>query len=98
MAIWTRQPQEKEGSYFFSGDFYATQGVARELGAAEVLAIYLDARAAVKQYDGIDYLQVYTDEKGRKLFFIDQLSKEMIDSGQFRKEDNYCVLMFAHEY
>lgn len=98
MAIWTRQPQEKEGSYFFSGDFYATHGIASELSEAEVLAIYLDARCAVKQYDGIDYLQVYTDEKGRKLFFIDQLSKEMIDSVQFRKEDNYCVLMFAHEY
>lgn len=98
MANWKRKPQERDGSYLFSGQFYSTRGVASELSMDEILFIYQDVRAFAKQKCGIDYLQVYTDESGRKLFFIDQLSREMIDSGEYRDEDNHCTLMFASEY
>lgn len=98
MAHWKRNPQEENGSYFFSGKFYATSGVARELTANEILFIYQDIKAFVKEMNGIDYLQVYTDENGRKLFFLDQLNKKMIESGQFKAEQNHCTLMFAEEY
>ena len=98
MAIWTRQKQECEGSYFFSGQFYATRGVSQDLSPAEILSIYMDVQAFAKQKNGIDYLQVYTDEQGRKLFFIDQLNTEMIASGEYRPEDNHCTLLWAHEY
>ncbi len=64
----------------------------------EILFIYQDVRTFAKQKDGIDYLQVYTDGKDRKLFFIDQLSHEMVESGEYREEDNHCTLMFASEY
>jgi hypothetical protein len=98
MATWTRKPQEKEGSYFFSGQFLVTRGVNMELSPEEILAIYQDVQAFVKEKDGIDYLQVYVDEEGRKLFFIDQLNREMIESGDYAEEHNHCTLMFAHEY
>lgn len=98
MTNWTRKPQEKGGSYFFAGQFYTTKGVATELTVEEIMEIYVDARNYVWHHNGADYLFVYTDEQGRKLFFIDNLSKEMIESGQYRPEDDYCTLMFASEY
>ncbi len=98
MGHWKRQPQERDGSYEFSGQLYATKGVSNELSADEILSIYQDVQAFAKNKHGIDYLQVYKDEKGRKLFFIDQLNREMINSGEYAEEDNHCTLMFASEY
>lgn len=98
MATWTRKPQEQEGSYFFSGAFYVTRGIQTELSDEEIRGIYFDVQRYVLLHNGADYLFVYQDESGRKLFFIDQLNKEMIASGEFKPEYNYCTLMFAHEY
>ena len=98
MTTWVRKPQEKEGNYFFSGQFYVTRRVAGELQVEEILSIYQDVQAFVREQNGIDYLQVYIDENGRKLFFIDNLDKDMVANGQYRPEDNYCTLMFASEY
>lgn len=95
---WTRQPQEKGGSYFFAGQFYTTKGVATELTVDEIMEIYVDAKNYVWHNDGADYLFMFTDEQGRKLFFIDNLNKEMIESGQYGPEYDYCTLMFASEY
>lgn len=98
MAKWKREPEECQGSYFFSGQFYVTRGVADELTSSEILSIYRDVQTFVQAKKGIDYLQVYMDEQGRKLYLIDQLSKEMIASGQYRPEDNHCTLLWAYEY
>lgn len=98
MATWTRQPQEIGGKYQFSGQFVVTQTVQDELTKLEIIGIYYDVLKFVEEKGGIDYLQVYTDEQGRKLFFIDQLNKDMIESGEHDAEDNYCTLLFAHEY
>jgi len=98
MTTWTRKPQENEGTYFFSGKFLATAGVSNELPEAEILSIYKNVQAFVKEQNGIDYLQVFEDKKGRRLFFIDQLNQEMIASGNFRPEDNHCTLLFDYEY
>lgn len=98
MATWTRKPQEQIGSYFFSGQFYATQGITSELTMDEILFIHKDVQAFAKERGGIDYLQVYVDETGRKLFFIDQLSKEMVESGDYQDEDNHCTLLLSSEY
>lgn len=98
MATWTRKPQEQIGTYLFSGQFYATRGVASELSADEILFIYQDVKAFAKERNGIDYLQVYVDEMGRKLFFIDQLNREMVESGNYEEKENYCTLLFASEY
>ena len=66
MATWTRKPQENEGTYFFSGKFLATAGVSNQLPEAEILSIYKNVQAFVKEQNGIDYLQVFEDEKGRR--------------------------------
>lgn len=98
MCNWERKPQEKTGSYFFSGQFYTTKGVATTLTVDEIMSIYTDAKMYVWHNDGADYLFVYTDEQDRKLFFIDNLSKEMIESGEYKPEDNYCTMMLSTEY
>ena len=98
MIKWTYKPQEQEGSYFFSGTFLTTAGVASELSKEEILNIYQQTQQLVKEKNGIDYLLVFEDQAGRRLFFIDQLNRQMIESGDFKAEYNYCTLLFAHEY
>lgn len=98
MATWTRQPQERDGNYFFYGKFVITKGVHEALTQEEIMSIYFHIQELVLEKDGLDYLQVFIDENKRKLFFIDQLDKYMIESGDYQKEDNYCTLLFAHEY
>ena len=96
---WIRQVQEQEGSYFFSGQFFVTQGIQSSLTQEEILAIYLDVRELAEEKNGIDYLVVYIHkETKQKLFFIDQLNKEMIESGEYKEEHNLCTLMIASEY
>ena len=98
MAKWTRQPQEQEVSYHFSGTFYATRGIQELLSQEEILAIYQEIQKLVKENDGLDYLQVYVAEGEEKIFFIDQLNKEMIESGDYKEEYNYCTLLLSSEY
>lgn len=98
MATWTRKPQETKGTYQFTGQLVVTASVSAALKKVEIIGIYYDILKFVEEQGGVDYLQVYTDEKGRKLFFIDQLDKTMIESGDHDTEDNYCTLLFAHEY
>lgn len=98
MAIWQRQPQDRDGSYHFSGHFYATCGIMESLSIEEILLIRQDIQSFVREKKSVDYLQVYMDETGRKLFFIDQLNQEMIESGEYEDIDNYCTLMLASEY
>jgi len=91
--------QEKEGDYFFNGIFYITQSVQNLLTIDEVFEIYTFTQDLVKQHKGIDYLQsFYHVEQDCKLFFIDQLSKSMIENGQFSYQENYCTLMLASDY
>ena len=96
---WGRQTQERAGSYWFSGQFLVANGVQALLTPEEILAIYLEIQQLVKEKNGLDYLQVYIhSETEQKLFFIDQLSKEMIESGDYLPEYNYCTLLLAEEY
>lgn len=99
MANWQRQPQERnDQKYFFAGKFYMTKGVFDNLHFEEIISIYQDVKTFVEQKNGIDYLQVYTDAQGRKLFLVDQLDKRMIESGEYKEEHNYCTLLLADEY
>lgn len=97
MATWKRKPQEQEGTYFFSGKFVATKTVTEELSEIEILTIYQEIQKLVKEKNGLDYLQVF-EKNGQRLFFIDQLNKEMIASGEFAPEHHYCTLLFDYEY
>jgi len=95
---WQIQPQEQEGTYYFSGSFLVTNGVKAKLTAEEIRAIYLLIQKLVREQNGIDYLIVFKDGQGDKLFFIDQLNQAMIASGDHPPEHNYCTLMLASEY
>ena len=62
MSKWKRKPQEQEGTYFFSGQFYITRGVQELLIPEEVHRIYLEIQQLVEEQEGLDYLQVYVHE------------------------------------
>ncbi len=99
LGDWLHQPQENEGSYEFSGTFYMTVGVQQALSEYEIFLIYRFIKLLAFDKNNLDYLQVFTHkESGQKLFFIDQLNREMIESGKYSAEDNYCTLLLAHEY
>lgn len=96
---WEHQAQEVKGTYFFSGTFYITKGIQELLNAEEIQTIFFYVKEKVKEENGLDYLQVFIHKtKGTKLYFIDQLNTEMIASGQFKPEYNYCTLLLADEY
>lgn len=98
-SLWLLQPQGQEGKFFFSGQFYVTRGVEDLLSYDEIFELYRRVKQLVLEKNGLDYLQVFKHKQTKqKLFFIDQLSKEMIASGQFRPEDNHCTLLLADEY
>ncbi len=96
---WLYQPQESEGSYQFSGNFFVTAGIQQTLTEEEIFDIFLFIQLQVKEKNNLDYLQVFiNNETGQKLFFIDQLNREMILSGDYSANDNYCTLLLASEY
>lgn len=60
-------------------------------------ALELLRKVQERAKDGADYLQVFL-RNGQKLFMIDNLNQEMIDSGQYSDEDNYATLMRSDEF
>lgn len=99
MFKWEIQPQERGGTYRFSGRFVVTQGVASLLSEAEIMLLYWQVRYLVEQNDGIDYLVVFIhEETGQKLYFIDQINDEMKASGGHPPEHDYCTLLLKEEY
>lgn len=98
MTKFTRKPQKTEETYFFSGQMLITQGAIQAFTKEEVMAVIADLQAFVAAQNGADYLQVYEFADGRKLWIIDQLNKEMIESGDFQPEDNHCTILLPEEY
>ena len=95
---WQRQPQECDGDYHFDGQIYATCGITEQLPNSDVFQIVSDVRRAVSEQMGLDYLQVFKNGEGEKIYFIDNLSRQQVESGVYPKEEHYATLMFAHEY
>lgn len=102
MNTWTRKPQEQEGEYYFNGKTFVTSGISENLTEEEIKYIVMDILQAVKTQDGIDYLQVYENGEGDKIFVIDQLNKSMLEGNGYtekqKEEYNYFTIMFNHEY
>lgn len=93
------QISKDEGDYHFNGTFYVTKTVHNTLTSQEIIEIYNFTQDLVKQHKGIDYLQVFFRiENDCKLFFIDQLNQQMLQSGEYNEEHHYCTLMLATEY
>lgn len=71
------QPQEPPlndpcSNKFFAGKpFAATQGAVLEFGELTVLACLRLLQREAMKHDGIDYLQVFKDADGRRLWFIE---------------------------
>lgn len=71
------QPQEIAvddpcSNCFFAGKpFAATQGALREFGELSVLACLRLLQREAMKHDGLDYLQVFKDAEGRRLWFIE---------------------------
>lgn len=96
---WVRQPQETEGTYMFSGQLLITSGARSLLTDEEINLIITDVKEFVEQENGIDYLLVYQHSKTKqKLFFIDQLNREMIASGGYKTEHNHATILLPSEY
>ena len=68
--MWTRS-QEVEGDCRFDGRGLMTRAVADSLSPFDVVEITRQLRASVKTHDGLDYLQIFTSEDGRKVWAID---------------------------
>ncbi len=96
---WICQKQEQPGTYMFSGKFYVSAKVSSLLSDFEIAFIFSDVQKLVLKEDGIDYLVVYVHEvTGQKLFFIDQLDRGMVASGEYKAEYNHATLILAEEY
>lgn len=99
MAIWKRQTQEKKGDYWFNGRSFVTRKVFDEVPPDEIAEIIADLLAFVAEERGIDYLQVYVNEVTKqKIWVIDQLSREQVESGEFAEDDNHWTILFPEEY
>lgn len=102
MATWTRQRQERPGDYFFSGRAFMTAGVKGALTPIEIVRITSDLRRAVREEEGLDYLQVFRCDDGRTVWAIDQLSRSMKENGSYTREQiqqyDYWTLLLPDEY
>ncbi|KAA3597455.1 MAG: hypothetical protein DWQ06_13710 [Calditrichaeota bacterium] len=106
-----QEPEYEQGDYFFSGFTLVTNGVNTELRQEEIVKLVLFIKVLVQEKNGIDYLQVFDEElfesetwvkTERKIFIIDQLSKEMLEGDGYtkeqKKENNHFTILFADEY
>ena len=102
MATWTRQPQEREGDYFFSGRGLMTAGVNHDLTPLEIAWITSNLKRAIHENNGLDYLQVFKCDDGRTVWAIDQLSQSMKEGDGYTpdqiKEYDYWTLLLPEEY
>ena len=102
LASWNRKPQECEGDYFFSGRAVMTHGVADALSPEELFFIVVDLKRAVEEHEGLDYLQVYTCDDGRRVWVIDQLSRSMKEGKDYTPaeitEYDVFTLLLPEEY
>jgi len=66
-------PQEKEGTYQFSGKFVATRNAIEKFSEPVIFAAYTVLQKEVTRKGGLDYLQVF-DIDGERMWFIDDVS------------------------
>jgi hypothetical protein len=100
LTEWELQPQEQEGEYMFSGTSYMTRGINEALHPLEVVQIVAKVKERVEANNGADYLQVFKDGTGRKIFVIDQLNRKMKaeNPAEWVKENDIFTILFAEEY
>lgn len=98
MSNWVRLPQEREGKHQFKSQIVLTTEVNAKLRPLEILAICRDIRGFVEENGGAYYFQVYQNEIGEKLYFIDQGPPENAMDVDVPEDELCCVLLYPHEY
>lgn len=100
MAIWKMKKQECEGTYMFQGHLLVSAEVQADIPREEIIEIIETTQSIAKEKGGLDYLQVFENEYGEKLYFIASANQDMLESGNFDPDDieyNNCVLCYPHE-
>jgi hypothetical protein len=93
------KPSEEEGTYRFDGAIHVTTNLTRTVSLEEITALVMKIRQQVSLHDGIDYLQVFTDEDtDRTVWAIDHLNDEMKASGDFDPDYNHWTLLLPSDY
>ena len=100
---WEIQPPEQPGTYRFEGSCFVTKDVKEAVPETDLEYILSQIRQRVAENDGADYLQVFIhSDSGQKIFVIDNLSSEMLQSDGYtetqKQEYNYFTILFAEEY
>ena len=94
---WVRKPQEHD--YWFSGQFKITDQVKELLDEIEIMAIYFETQELARKKQGLGHLQIFErSSDGKQLWFIDNLTRSQIKSGEHSREENYCTLMVSEEH
>lgn len=77
VVVLNLQPQEipvddpRSNKFFAGKPFAATQGALRQFGELSVLACLRFLQREAMKNNGLDYLQVFKDAEGRRLWFIE---------------------------
>lgn len=102
---FVRQPQEEDTlhDYYFLGLPFITSNAKDEINEVELNAIFKDLKSFVQSRpQGIDYLQVYKHEDGRVIWVIDNVSKQMRESGGYTEEtllsSDYWTILLPDDY
>jgi hypothetical protein len=101
MKKWTRQPQENDGGFMFDGNFIYTESVKKSLSSNEIETIYSETRKTALKCNGLNWLQVFSNEDGQKLLFIASINQRVIEICGYNligQESNNSVLLFDYEY
>lgn len=99
---WKRKPPEVadgQADYHFNGRVIMTRGVTTAIPEQELIAIVQDIKKIVKEFGGIDYLQIYEhEESGVIIWVMDQVTKAALSRGDHPPEHNYFTILFPSEY
>jgi hypothetical protein len=101
MATWQRLPHERSGKYFFSGKIININwSVTDDIQLPEILLLFSMLRKMAEKADGLHAVQafVHSKDSSKKLYIVDNLSQEMIATGKFKEDENYCTVMWDYEF
>jgi len=94
---WTRQKQEQQNQkYFFNGKGLITSGAQALLSREEAIQIVQELQKLANEKGGLDYLQTFKNEKGQRIWVIDQLDEGM--KKEHPKEHDYFTILLPSEY
>jgi len=96
MGKWSLKKQERPGTYRFDGASYVTREVYDTIHPFVIAKMIVLIQDLVQANNGMDYLQVFENENGETIYFIDQLNDEM--KKDCTQEDNYFTILFSWEY